>query len=436
MKKNYKIFLIIFLSGIFSESYPQEFWKQVQSPTNITLQNIFFTDSLNGWAAGDSGIIIKTSDGGLSWNLLEKFTENTIWDLHFLDKYYGWTVSWLDDAVYNGTIIHKTINGGEDWETIEFPQTLTYAVEIHFIDSLNGFAGINYSPVRGPIYYTIDGGFNWTLAEVFPDTSNYPFLPIKRFYSSGENVFACGGAIDIAGVIWKSTDSGFTWYADSTVAPDPINELHFFDTLEVIGIGGDRELLFGVGMVKTSTGGNFWEYWELDVLGVANSMDFRTPAEGWASLGSVQTFVYTLDSAITWQEISTPDNAEINDIIFVDTINGFAVGKDGVILKYNYEAVSVKDNSIYHPEHFVLYQNYPNPFNPVTTLSFVIGKSSFVSLKIYNVLGKEIASMENEVKLPGSYCVDFNPEGLPSGVYYYRLTAGNFSAVKKMILLK
>ncbi|RPI65430.1 MAG: T9SS C-terminal target domain-containing protein [Ignavibacteriales bacterium] len=57
-------------------------------------------------------------------------------------------------------------------------------------------------------------------------------------------------------------------------------------------------------------------------------------------------------------------------------------------------------------------------------------------MKIYNVLGKEIASMENEVKLPGSYCVDFNPEGLPSGVYYYRLTAGNFSAVKKMILLK
>ena len=437
MKNNYRIFLIIIsLSGMFSENNAQNFWKQIQSPSDITLHNIFFADSLNGWAAGDSGIVIKTSDGGSSWNILDNFTDNTIWDLHFLDENLGWTVNWLDDTVYNGTIIHKTTNGGEDWETIEFPQSETYIVDIHFINSQTGYAGVNYSPVRGPIYYTTDGGIGWTLADVQPSVLNYPFLPLKKFYSSGNNIFACGGAIDIAGVIWKSTDSGFSWIADSTVAPDPINELYFFDSLNVIGIGGDRELLYGIGMVKTSTGGNFWEYFELEILGVANSMDFRTPAEGWASLGSIQAFIYTTDSAVTWKEVSTPGNAEINDIIFIDSTKGFAVGKDGVILKYNYEPNSIKGDSKNQPQEFVLLQNYPNPFNPTTVISYQLSVNGLVLLKVYDVLGNEIAVLVNEEKQSGTYNVEFNAEGLSSGVYYYKLTAGNYIFTKKMMVVK
>jgi hypothetical protein len=95
---------------------------------------------------------------------------------------------------------------------------------------------------------------------------------------------------------------------------------------------------------------------------------------------------------------------------------------------------------------FILYQNYPNPFNPTTTLSFVIGQSSFVSLKVYDVLGNEVATLVNEEKLPGSYQVEFTAAGLSSGVsvssryasgvYFYRLKAGAFVKTKKMILLE
>jgi hypothetical protein len=271
---------------------------------------------------------------------------------------------------------------------------------------------------------------------VQPSVLNYPFLPLKKFYSSGNNIFACGGAIDIAGVIWKSTDSGFSWIADSTVAPDPINELYFFDSLNIIGIGGDRELLYGIGMVKTSTGGNFWEYFELEILGVANSMDFRTSAEGWASLGSVQTFVYTLDSAFTWQEVSTPGNAEINDIIFIDSTKGFAVGKDGVILKYNYEPNSIKGDSKNQPQDFVLLQNYPNPFNPKTSIEYRVGSIQYVTLKVYDVLGNEIAVLVNEEKFSGEYETVFNAAELSSGVYFYKLTAGDYTFTKKMMVVK
>ena len=88
------------------------------------------------------------------------------------------------------------------------------------------------------------------------------------------------------------------------------------------------------------------------------------------------------------------------------------------------------------PTKFEISQNYPNPFNPTTTIQFGIPENSFVSLKIYNVLGKEIATVLNEDKSIGSYEVDFNAINLPSGIYFYRIEAGNFVETKKMILLK
>jgi len=93
------------------------------------------------------------------------------------------------------------------------------------------------------------------------------------------------------------------------------------------------------------------------------------------------------------------------------------------------------------PADFVLHQNYPNPFNPTTTLSFVIGHSSFVTLKVYDILGNEVSTLVNEYKPAGSYEVDFNShsdkgQNLSSGVYFYTLRAGSFVETKKMILLR
>ncbi len=85
---------------------------------------------------------------------------------------------------------------------------------------------------------------------------------------------------------------------------------------------------------------------------------------------------------------------------------------------------------------FVLTQNYPNPFNPSTIISFVIPKSSFVTLKIYDVLGKEISNLVNEELIPGSYTKIWNAENLSSGVYFYTLKAGNFNQTKKMVLVR
>ena len=116
--------------------------------------------------------------------------------------------------------------------------------------------------------------------------------------------------------------------------------------------------------------------------------------------------------------------------------------------KYNYrlKQIDFNGNFNYHnlsdevvigvPDKFLLSQNYPNPFNPVTNLEFGISNLEFVSLKVYNSLGKEVVVLVNEIKPAGRYEVTFDGSNLASGVYYYKIAAGNFTAVKRMILLK
>ncbi|MBK6915048.1 MAG: T9SS type A sorting domain-containing protein [Ignavibacteriales bacterium] len=85
---------------------------------------------------------------------------------------------------------------------------------------------------------------------------------------------------------------------------------------------------------------------------------------------------------------------------------------------------------------YFLSDNYPNPFNPNTSISYSIPENAFVTLKIYDVLGNEVVVLINEQKESGNYQIDFNASELSSGIYYYTLTAGNFTSTKKMILVK
>ncbi len=88
------------------------------------------------------------------------------------------------------------------------------------------------------------------------------------------------------------------------------------------------------------------------------------------------------------------------------------------------------------PSGFELSQNYPNPFNPTTKVSFAISHSSFVTLRVFDVLGREVATLVNEVKQPGDYTVGWNAVGIASGTYLYELRSGTFSQTRKLILAK
>jgi len=96
--------------------------------------------------------------------------------------------------------------------------------------------------------------------------------------------------------------------------------------------------------------------------------------------------------------------------------------------------LKVEDKGI--PAAFSLSQNYPNPFNPTTVIHYTVPKTSLVNLSVFNLLGQEVKTLVNEEKSPGEYEVRFDGSNLPSGIYFYRLVAGDFVKTMKMLLMK
>ena len=107
-----------------------------------------------------------------------------------------------------------------------------------------------------------------------------------------------------------------------------------------------------------------------------------------------------------------------------------------MIGQYQVNIDIVKPSAGDKPSDYSLNQNYPNPFNPTTTISYSIKSAGDVTLKVYDMLGTEVASLVNEVKEAGNYSIEFNAAELPSGIYVYRLASGNFMETKKLVLLK
>ena len=437
--------LILVLSLIFisAETYSQGTWERIDSPTKQFLKSIYFVDSLYGWAVGNSGTIIHTSDGGDSWSIQDSKTKNEIVDVFFLNRNLGWASEWNSSSFSFGTILLKTTDGGNTWISAPYREDNIFMNSILFLDSLIGWmVGDPHAIVR-----TNNGGITWEHVEI--DTVNlalFPVLSIKFF--DEQYGYACGGRRDMAGVTWRTSNGGDKWYPiKSADAPaDPIQAIHTIDSLNVIGISGDIEGFYGIDIIRTSDGGVFWEYETLTHRGVPHDLDFRSDTEVWAPLGSDKAFIVSTDAGTTWVQIPTPDSTAIYDLIFPDSLHGYAVGEEGVILKYNPPIVDdVKVIAITTPNDYQLYQNYPNPFNPITKIKFSIptnqiGETSNVKIVVYDILGNEVATVLDKELLPGSYEIEFGAmidnRQLVSGIYFYQLRTGGFVHTKKMLLLK
>jgi hypothetical protein len=147
---------------------------------------------------------------------------------------------------------------------------------------------------------------------------------------------------------------------------------------------------------------------------------------------------------INWTVYNTSNSGLPDNYVFAIAIDGqgnkwigtygggLAVYREGGVIL----PVEVKNESNEIPTKFSLYQNYPNPFNPSTTIEFYIPERTNVKLVIYDILGREIETLIDKELEPGKYKINFTATNLPSGVYFYRLQAGNFIEQKKMILIK
>lgn len=431
------IIFFVALSHISSISAQVQPWKKLQSPVNVTLRYLHFVDNLTGWAAGEAGTIIRTTDGGDSWEFQNSTVQTFIMDIFFVDKDFGWALTLRDEFPFN-SILLKTSNGGDDWHANTFPDTTRLIRTIFFFDSLNGFAGGSY------IAHTSDGGQSWTASEV--DSSMVMNFPVYKFnFLNRQFGYACGGRIDVAGVVWQTTNSGLNWSAQG-ISADEVFDVFILDSLNAISLSGDPEGRFGIANLNTTDAGISWNFEELSFIGLSFAIDFRTYNEGWSASG--YKFLLTTNRGETWEEFETPDSAVVYDVQFLDARTGYAVGENGTILKLDPALVGV-EQEINTPIDFILYQNYPNPFNPNTVISYQLPVSGNVSLKVYDVLGNEVVTLVDEYKNAGEYELEFNvaqvsrPE-IASGVYFYQLRVTSpeinseqtFVQTKKMIYLK
>jgi hypothetical protein len=190
---------------------------------------------------------------------------------------------------------------------------------------------------------------------------------------------------------------------------------------------------FGGVILNTTNGGTSWHFQNSGITSHLYSVHFSNADIGWTAGSAV---LKTVNGGQNWFTQTVPFGG--NDLFFIDTNKGWLVGYAGKILKTidGGGVVSVNENVSNHFRHtvnFLLLQNYPNPFNPITKINYQIPKLSFVTMKVYDVLGKEVATLVNEEKPAGNYEIDFDGTGLPSGIYFYQLKAGNFVETKKMI---
>jgi len=129
------------------------------------------------------------------------------------------------------------------------------------------------------------------------------------------------------------------------------------------------------------------------------------------------------------------DVNDLNIVVFVQSTGSKTVYQSETI-GYNDLKITGVEDDISVPNEFSLQQNYPNPFNPTTIILYAVSNRQFVSIKVYNMLGNEVATIVNEELPAGNYKVEYDASNLPSGIYFYTLTASGFAETKKMILLK
>ena len=190
-------------------------------------------------------------------------------------------------------------------------------------------------------------------------------------------------------------------------------------------------------ILTTTDGGDSWTTASYLENFQIYSFCFVDSLEGFLC-GADGKILKSTDGGINWIPSYSGTEQNFHSINFVNHNTGWVVGAKSTIMKTSTGGISfVSDNHFTNEiQDFNLSQNYPNPFNPTTTISYQISQRGLVTLKVYDVLGREVATIVNEEKISGSYEIKFDGSDLSSGVYFYKLQAGSFVQTRKMIYLK
>ncbi len=392
------------------------------------------------------GEVFTTYDGGKNWSLsLALFA--IVNSCFFLNEHTGLLLTTYNEGPGLG-IIYKTENAGENWTLFsDFhidSVTYFYPSDICFMNEQTGWAaGIYFDRVYDSLYAalfeTLDGGENWHIAWAHPDKSS-SWIKLSSIHIVGTT----GWAVGDSGMIVKYTQQN-QWQLRASVTDLPLHKVFFSDEQHGWIAGGylDGRNTQSI-MLQTRDGGQTWSELRFNKYFI-NDMYFTDSLHGWA-VGSDTSIteswppgrgviLYTSNGGEDWTAQVEGLPAPLTALHFTDNI-GWAVGSNGLILKTDGITWIDQTTGDKYLSKYQLFQNYPNPFNPSTKIEFELPKTSEVTLKVFNILGEEVARLVSDDLSAGSYSYEWNASNFASGVYLYRLQAGDYVVTRKMILMK
>ncbi|HMS64895.1 MAG TPA: T9SS type A sorting domain-containing protein [Ignavibacteria bacterium] len=348
------------------------------------------------------------------------------------------------DPVNTNFVYGQYVNGS-------IQRSNNYGVSFTNITPSGSSGGLFYNPYEmspGNHNLVIFGRANvWKTSSVQTATSSSGWTQIGTTADIGGSVSAIGisstdtgkfyigtsgGKILITtnnGLNW-STQTGFPYVSDFYV---DINN----DSVCYATFGGATA---GMHVYKTTNSGLNWFSITGNLPNIAvNSISVRTLAPRMIFVGTDLGVYQSTNEGSSWVSFNSGfPNVEVYDLKYKEgpkLLMAATHGRGCFTIDIS-SLVSVENQNSLSPDGFVLLQNYPNPFNPSTNLEFGISNPGFVSLKVYNSLGMEVATLVNEVKRAGSYKVKFDGSNLSSGIYFYTISSGDFKETKRMMLLK
>ena len=528
----------IFAAGVFSTVIKStdfgNSWRTIDYKilTHSDVNCVYMFDANKHFTCGGGGFIRMSTDGGSTFTFPANPMFGDLYSLFFYDNTTGWAVSRKTNAII------KTTDGGASWNlppntsvSFDWIRTLT-GISLGSILSYNALVqNVVYTFLGGKLYRSPDIGKTWNQISSLPgpsrevivspkDTNKILILGNSFAYVSTDygvnwnlSIHRSGGIIGIPiefnpfhpdtlffghnDTLYRSTDFGISWnflsiapfntWCDMAVSDDDPNTIFFgTSTPSRIFKSTNGGLNFSLvhncpavansespsialtkqvsnmiyhldfndssvtgGIWKSTNGGSNW-------INILNQEYFWGLAVAFDDPNVITAAFWDLENQTAPLFISSnggssfittnvlPNSSHYNQsILAYDKGNILLQQSDGIYaLNITYTTpIGIQPISNKIPEHFSLSQNFPNPFNPTTKIKFDISTAGqrhaiYVQVKIYDILGREVAQLVNELLSPGSYEVVWNSGNNASGVYYYKLETENFSLTKKMILLK
>lgn len=409
--------LLLSLNG-FSQ---QSGWILQNSGTLANLNSVYFTSPTTGWVAGsifddfadwDVTRIGVTYNRGTNW-IFQSSGFGVLESIHALGDGTGLAVGWWSHV--QESVILKLSNNS--WLRISDSLDLQGCLNsVYFTNSNTGWAvGDN-----GMILHSLDGGVHW-IAQDNPLSDRLTSV----YFINDSTGWGVG---DFDRILYTS-DGGINWIFQDSDQTSSLASVYFVNDSTGWAVG-DR-------ILHTIDGGKIWRS-QSGMSGYL-SVHFPNDTTGWA-VGYNGSILHTSNGGNDWNPQNSMTSNHLRSVSFVNENSGWAVGDLGTILHTSTGGVVSIDEELPFsqqiPSVFKLNQNYPNPFNPGTTIEFAIPQKEFVLLTVYNVLGEKIAILISENLTSGFYKYQWDTSRLASGVYIYRIEAGDFVKSQKMLLIR